>query len=107
MQTLKIFYDKSMQAILIDGKNVVDLSSVENGATAILYSRVAGEGEEFQSTFRFEVDEYRPFWLDFSYLSPAALIIVIVENRLQLDGLTYSPEINKVYGLVKNLIKME
>ncbi len=47
MQTLKIFYDKSMQAILIDGKNVVDLSSVENGATAILHSRVAGEGEEF------------------------------------------------------------
>lgn len=106
MQVQKITYDKSIKAILAEGKNVVDLSSVEDGTTAILSSRVAGEdGGGGETTFRFVPSEHFPFCLGSACLGPVTLMKAIVENKLQLKNLKCSHEIARIYrGVTSQII---
>lgn len=95
-----ITYDQQAQTIQANGRNVVDLSSVQNGSKAILYSKVAEQGSSFETTFCFDENRQRPFSLAVLPLTPANLIRTIIENKLQIEGLVCSEEINVAYETI-------
>jgi len=59
--SVQISYDKEVQVIRADGKNLIDLSSVKDGSKATLYSRRGSEQDSaFEAIFRFNDDEQCP-----------------------------------------------
>jgi len=101
--SVQISYDKEVQVIRADGKNLIDLSSVKDGSKATLYSRRGSEQDRaFEAIFRFNDDEQCPFILDVMSLTPATFIRTLVENGLQINGLKCSGEIAKTYRVIRN-----
>lgn len=91
---LKFRRDNS--TVVYKDKVMVDLSKVQQNAQAKIYSGVTAD---FQGTpTRFAIDgSLRPFNIQMTSLSPKGLVLAIVENRLEVDGMVVDENIQDAY----------
>ncbi len=95
---LKSFtYDREKNTISFKGDIIVDMSMVPQMAKAKIFSAVSMDCNGIDTDFCV-TDSFSPFDLQITSLSPTGLIMAIVENCLQVEGMIVSQNINEAYG---------
>ena len=102
----KVRYNRSDKSIVFDEKNIVDMSKVPENANGKIFSGVT---EDYTGTdFRLVIeDSYFPFNIELASLSPAGFVMAIVKNRLEVEGMVTSDEIQSAYDYISNSIRLE
>jgi len=89
-------YDREKNTIYFNGTVIVDMSRVPEKAKAVVYSAVTVDLRGFDIEFQINRSSF-PFDLKFAALSPVGLIKAIMENRLEVEGMVVSTEIQEAY----------
>jgi hypothetical protein len=107
MDTLhkKVKFNKSTRSILFDEKNIVDMSNVQQSAYGKVYSGVTEDFVGTEIRLMIEDSDF-PFNIELASFSPAGLVMAIVKNRLEVEGMVASDEIQAAYEYISDSIRL-
>ncbi|WP_163341012.1 hypothetical protein [Desulfopila sp. IMCC35008] len=75
---------------------IVDLSNVPKSAKARIYSGYTSDTTGIKTPFNV-IDSEQPFDLGFTLLSLQSFLYILVENRLELDGMSVEDDFIEAY----------
>lgn len=99
--TAQIIFDKNKRAIMVNGKNIVDLRDVPDGSIATIYPKNTTMLDGYETTLTINYDSLTPFNLDFAELSASTFVRTIVENKLKVQGMKCSDDITDTCETIK------
>lgn len=101
----KVRYSKLDNSIIFKDKSIVDLSGVPENAKGKVFSGIA---EDHTGTeFRLSIDDsHFPFNIQLASFSPAGFVMAVVKNRIEVEGMVTSDEIQHAYDYISEAIRI-
>jgi len=90
-------FDYNDKAVKFNGSTIIDLSAVEREAQVKVYSRLENTSPLLETLFEISESE-RPFVFGHIKLCVRSFIASIIENKVEIDGMSVSPSIHEAYS---------
>ena len=94
--TINLIFDRRKKTIEYNGAVIIDIRRVKGKAKARLFSRSENDICGYTTVFSI-LQEDKPFDLGFMSLSTKGLVTAVIENRLEIEGMQVSGDIEDAY----------
>ena len=93
---INLIFDRRKKTIEYNGAVIIDVRRVKGKAKARLFSRSEIDTCGYITVFSI-LKEEKPFDLGFMSLSAKAFVTAVIENRLEIEGMQVSEDIEDAY----------